>query len=156
MPLSFSISGTSDQQYVFTGGGNLSQLIKSQALTLGGEDSLSGFIGEFKGADSESLRDVEEPVVVGDGANNSEDSGVELGLSFGYFGVVLRENLGNSGDGDGISVEPGLVESFMDGGIEVGGGSSGEEGIQLDEGFNIGVGGFGFSDTSVGDSAASD
>ena len=117
---------------------------------------MSGFVGEFKGADSESLRDVEEPVVVGDGTNNCEDSGVELGLSFGYFGFVLRQDLGDLRNGNWVSVEPGLVESFMDGGIKVGGGSSGEEGIQLDKGFNIGVGGFGFSDTSVGDSAASD
>lgn len=77
-------------------------------------------------------------------------------MSFGYFGVVLREGFSDSGDGHGVSVKPGLIESFMDGGIEVGGGSSGEEGIQLDEGFNISVGGFGFSDTSVGDSTASD
>jgi hypothetical protein len=58
MPLSFSISGTSDQQYVFAGWSDLSQLIESQALSFGSKDSLPGFIGEFKGADSESLRNI--------------------------------------------------------------------------------------------------
>ncbi len=133
----------------------MGQLIESQALTLGSKDSLSGLVGKFKGADSESLRDVEEPVVVGNSTNYGDDSGVELILSFRYFSVVLRQDFGDSGDGHGVSVEPGLVESFVDGGIEVGGGSSGEEGIQFDEGFNIGVGGFSFSDTSVSNSAAS-
>jgi hypothetical protein len=43
----------------------------------------------------------------------------------------------------------------MDSGIESGLGSSGEEGIQLDEGFNIGIGSFGFPDSSVSDPSAS-
>ena len=70
--------------------------------------------------------------------------------------MILREDFGDSGDGDGVSVKPGLVESFMDGSIEVGSGSSGKESVQFDEGFNIGVGGFSLSDSSVGNSAASD
>jgi hypothetical protein len=70
--------------------------------------------------------------------------------------VILREDFGDSGDGDGVSVEPGLVESFMDSSIEVGSGSSGKESVQFDESFNIGVGGFCLSDSSVGNSASSD
>ncbi len=84
----------------------MSQLIKSQALTLGGNNSLSGIVGEFKGANFESLRDVEEPVVVSNSANYRENSGIELSLSFRYFSVVLRQDFGDSGYGHGISVEP--------------------------------------------------
>lgn len=89
MPFSFSISGTSDEEDVLTGWGDLGQLIKSQALTFGGGDSVSSFVGELEGTDSESFRDVEESGVVSDGTDNCEDSGVELGLSFSDGGVIF-------------------------------------------------------------------
>jgi hypothetical protein len=38
---------------------------------------------------------------------------------------------GDSGDGDGISVQSGLVESLVDNLVELGLGSSGEEGVKL-------------------------
>ena len=74
MSFSFSISGTSDEEDVLSSWGELSQLIESQALTLGGKDSLSGFVGESKGADSESLWDIEESGVVSYRSYNGEDS----------------------------------------------------------------------------------
>jgi hypothetical protein len=74
MSLGFSISWTSDEQNVLSSWGELSQLVKSQTLTLGGKDSLSGFVGESKGTNSESLWDVQESVVVSYRSNNCKNS----------------------------------------------------------------------------------
>jgi hypothetical protein len=74
MSFGFSISWTSDEENVLSSGGELGQLIEGQTLTLGGNNSLSGFIGESKSANSESLWDVEESGVVSYGSNNCENS----------------------------------------------------------------------------------
>ena len=95
MSFSFSISWTSDQEYVFTCWGNLSQLIESQALSLSGSNSLSSFIGESKSTYSKSFRYVQESSIVGDRSNNSKNSGVEFSLSLWYWSFVLRECFGN-------------------------------------------------------------
>jgi hypothetical protein len=89
MSLCFSISWTSHKEDTLSGWGDLSQLIKSQALTLSSSDSLSGFSGELEGADSESFWDIEESGVISDSAYEGDDSGVELSLSFDDSGVIV-------------------------------------------------------------------
>jgi len=96
MPFSFSISGASQEQYVFTGWGDLGQLIESQALSVGSGDSLSGFSGESKGANSESFWDVQESGVISYRSNDCEDSCIELGLTFSDWGVIGGESSHNS------------------------------------------------------------
>jgi hypothetical protein len=74
MSLGFSISGTSDEQNVLSSWGKLSQLIKSQTLTLGGKDSLSGFVGESKSTNSKSFWDVQKSGIVSYRSNNGKNS----------------------------------------------------------------------------------
>jgi hypothetical protein len=70
----FSISWASEQQDVFASGGKLCELVESQAASLSSSDSISGSLGEPEGDNSESLGDIEESDIVGDGANNGDDT----------------------------------------------------------------------------------
>lgn len=74
MSFGFSVSWASQEQHVSAGGGNLGQLVESQALSIGLVNSSSGGVGEFQGAHSETLRKLDESVVIGDGTNNSDNS----------------------------------------------------------------------------------
>jgi predicted transcriptional regulator len=96
MSLGFSISGASDEQDVLSSWGELSQLIKSEALTLGGKDSLPGFVGESKSTNSKSLLDVQKSGIVSYRSNNGKNSGVELGLSLRNWSLIVRKGAGNS------------------------------------------------------------
>ena len=89
MSFSFSISWTSNQEDVLSSGGNLSQLIESQTLTLGSSDSFSGLSGELKSTDSKSFWDVKKSVIISDSTNDSDYSGVELVLSLGDRGFIV-------------------------------------------------------------------
>lgn len=125
-------------------------------MSFSGSDSFSGFSGEFKSANSKSLWDVQKSVVVSDGTNNGEDSWVEFSLSLWDWSVIVRKSSGDSWDWDRISVESGLIESFVDGCVELGFSSSIKEWVKLNQSFNICVGWLGFSDASVSDSSSSD
>lgn len=156
MSFCFSVSWTSNEEDVLSSWGNLSQLIKSKALSLSSSDSLSGFSGELKSTNSKSFRNVQKSDVVSDGTNNGENSWVELGLSFWDWGIIMRKGSSDSWDGDWISVESWLIESFVNGFVEVWLSSSIKERVKLNQSFNICVGCLGFSDASVGDSSSSD
>jgi hypothetical protein len=52
-------------------------------------------------------------------------------LSCGDWGVVSGEVLDDAGDGDGVAVESGLVETFVDDLVELGVGAALEEGVEL-------------------------
>ena len=89
-------------------------------------DSRSGSIGKLKSANFEPLRHIKKPSVIGDGANNGDNSVL-------VFDFIFGENSGDSGNGDRVSIESGLVQSFVDGLVEFGLGSSGEEGVELNK-----------------------
>lgn len=55
----FSVSGTSEEEDVLSGGGDLGELIESEALAFCGDDSLSGFGSELEGTNSEASGDSE-------------------------------------------------------------------------------------------------
>lgn len=55
MSFSFSISGTSKQQDVFSSGGKLCELVESQAASLSSSDSISSGLSESESNDSESF-----------------------------------------------------------------------------------------------------
>lgn len=74
VPLGLSVSGASQEQHVLAGGGKLGELIEGVGLSSSSHNPLSGGSGELKGGDSESLGDVEEPDVVGDGADDGDDA----------------------------------------------------------------------------------
>ena len=129
MPLGLSISGASQEEDALAGGGQLGKLVEGVAGALGGLDSVPCGLGELKGDDLESLGNIEEPDVVGDGANNC-DNASEL-VIFGLGVPVVGEVLGDSGDGEGVSIESRLVEPLVDDLVELGIGSAGKEGIEL-------------------------
>ena len=128
MPFSFSASGSSNQQNSFSFGGNLSQLIEGQALTLGSSNSSGGASGKSKSAYSQSLRDVEEPNIIGDSSDYGNDSAVGFVIS---FGSVLGQDSGNSRDRDRESVQSGLVKSLVNDFVKFGFGSSSHETVKL-------------------------
>jgi hypothetical protein len=130
MPLGFSVSGSSEKEDVLAGGGELSQLIEGVAGSLGSGNSASGGGGELEGDNLKSFGDIEESDVVGDGSDDGDEA-VELAGSFSEGGSVLGEESGDAGDGDGVAIKSGLVESLVDDLIELGVGSSGEEGVKL-------------------------
>jgi hypothetical protein len=96
MTLSFSISGTSEQQHVFAGGGELGQLIEGVGRSLGSMNSCLCSLGEFKSANSESLWNVKQSNVVGDSAYDSNDAVVVFGFSLGYCCFVVIEMFGDA------------------------------------------------------------
>ena len=105
VPLSLTISRTSEEKDVFAIGGLLSELIESQAGSLSGVNALLGGVGELEGAHLESFWDVEESDVVGDGADDCDGAPVELGLALGSFSAVVGEVLDDTGDGEREAVE---------------------------------------------------
>lgn len=66
IPFGLTVSGASQQQYALTVGGNLSELVESEAAALGLGDSVSSSLGESECNYSESLRNVEQSNIVGD------------------------------------------------------------------------------------------
>lgn len=103
MSLGFSVSGASQQEDSLSGGGQLGKLVESVAGSLGGLDSVPGGLGELEGNDLESFWDVEEPDVVGDASDNSDDACELVVLVLGVS--VVREMLGNSREGEGESIQ---------------------------------------------------
>ena len=100
------------------------------------QDSVSSGLGESQRADSETFGKVQKSNIIGDSSNNSYNSGVEFGfpLGLGDSSAVTGEVLDNSGEGKGIAVKPGLVESFVDDLVELGISSALKEGVKLSVG----------------------
>ncbi len=73
MSFSFSISGTSEEKYILSSGCELGQLVEGQNFSFSLGNSSSGGIGELKSTDSESLRKIQQSVIISDGSNNSNN-----------------------------------------------------------------------------------
>ena len=98
------------------------------------QDSVSSGLGESQRADSETFGKVQKSNIIGDSSNNSYNPGVEFGFPLGDSSAVTGEVLDNSGEGKGIAVKPGLVESFVDDLVELGISSALKEGVKLSVG----------------------
>jgi len=81
-------------------------------------DSVSSGLSELEGDDLESFGEAEEPDVVGDGSNNSDNAAKLVIFALGV--PVVGEMLADSRDGEGVSSQSRLVESFVDDLIEFG------------------------------------
>jgi hypothetical protein len=126
----FSVAGASQQEDALAGGGQLGELVEGEAGALGLGNSSAGLGSELKGGDAESLGDVEESGVIGDVADDGDDPG-ELFIA-GVGGVaVVGEVLADAGEGDGVAVASRLVETLVDDLVELGIGSSAQEGVEL-------------------------
>ena len=87
------VLGATEQQGVATGGGTQSQLVEGQGLTTGGDDAAAGGGGESQGGDGH-LGDLEETVVIRDGADNDD------GLVLLVADLALDAGQGNGGSVD--------------------------------------------------------
>ena len=74
----------------------MSQLIESIDGSLSSNNSFSGSFSESQGSNFKSFRDVKEADIVGNCSNNSDNLGVELGLSFGDCSLIVGEMSGDS------------------------------------------------------------
>ena len=90
------VSLSSEEDSVGSGWGSEGKLVKSQSLSTGSSDSLSGRGGEFKGSDRE-LWDLGKSLVVKNGSDDNNSLGV---VWVGSSGL-----LDNSGKGDWGSVD---------------------------------------------------
>ena len=89
MPFGLSASGSPDQQNTLSFGGNLSQLIEGETLSLGSSDPSRGASGESQGANSESFGYIEESDIISDGSDNGDNS---------FLIAALGEDSGDPGD----------------------------------------------------------
>jgi hypothetical protein len=120
---------STEEDGVGSSGGTESELVKSEALSSGGDDASTGGGGESEGADGE-LRDLKEADIVRDlGYNNSN------------LAVLLRHVLRKPREGDRGSVNLGLVEPLEDGSAEGRIRPPGKEGVELDQETAVRVGG---------------
>lgn len=91
------VLGATEDQSVATCGSTESKLIQSNGFTAGSNDAGTGGGGESQGSDG-CLGELEESVVIGDGADDDDNSLLSLLL----LGVGH-----NAGQGDGRSVDLG-------------------------------------------------
>lgn len=141
MSKDLSGSGSSHQETSGASGVLEGELIEGQDLTTGLDDSLSGGLGDLEGANGK-LGDLEESDVVGDIGDGNNGS------------VVLAlQVLNNSRQGDGISGGSGLIQSLVNGAVELGISSSGQESVQLNQELKIGILSLGILEVSLLDSA---
>ena len=129
--LSFTISWTSQKKNVLSSWGELGQLIESESTSLSSLNSLSSSCGEPESSDLKSFGNIQESDIIGDCSNNGDDTWVVFSFSLGNGGLIIAEMSSNAWDGDGIAGESRLIKTFMDDLIELGFGSSAEEGIEL-------------------------
>ena len=127
----FSVTGTSQEEDSLSGGSKLGKLVEGVAGSLVGSDSSASLSGEFEGDDSESFRDVEETDVVGDATDDGYDSFELVILVLGV--AVVGEVFDDAGQRDGESSESGLVKTLVNDLVELGIGSSAQEGVKLNK-----------------------
>jgi len=128
------VLGSTEEDGVGTGGETGGNLVDGESLTTSLLDAGAGRGGEAHGSDGE-LGELEETVVIGDGANN--DNGLAL--------VVLRVGLvgGGSddlGEGDRGAVDLGHHKTAEDNLVEGRIGAAGKELVQTNQQLNVGVG----------------
>ena len=126
MSFSFSVSGTSEEKYILSGGCNLGELVESESLSFRLGDSGSGSVGELESTNSETFRKIQQSIIIGDGSNNSNNS--LISAIFIIFGsLILTKNSTNSGERNRITIQSRLIESFMNSSVEFRFSSSGQE-----------------------------
>lgn len=108
-----AVLGATQEQGVGTGGLLKSELVEGQGAAAGGQDARAGGGGEPQGGDLD-LGDLEQAVVVGDGADNNDRLLVIAVLQVGL----------DTGQGDGGAVDAGGKEAAQDNLVEGGVGTA--------------------------------
>ena len=118
---------TAEQDSVGTGGGTEGELIKSDDLTASLQDAGLGGLGDAQAGKGE-LGDLEETVVIGDGANDNS------GLA-----ILTGHVTGNTGDRHRGAVDAGHKETLQDDLVEGRVRAAGEESVELLDGKKVEV-----------------
>lgn len=107
------VLGAAEEEGVGAGGGTEGQLVEGQALAAGSSDAGAGGGGEAQSGDGQ-LGDLEQAVVVGDGADN--DDGLAL---VGLARVLVGSRCDDAGDGHGRAVDARHEQTAEDHLVEV-------------------------------------
>jgi hypothetical protein len=116
MSLCLSVAGASQQHHAFACWGLLGQLVKCQAFSLAGVDSLAGLFRKSQSTDSEIFRDLQQPDIISHGADDCH-------YLVGLFAAIL----GYARKTDRVTVQSTLVESLVNDGVEGAIGPAGQE-----------------------------
>lgn len=108
-----AVLGATQEQGVGTSGLLKSELVEGQGAAAGGQDARAGGGGEPQGGDLD-LGDLEQAVVIGDGADNNDRLLVVAVLQVGL----------DTGQGDGGAVDAGGKEAAQDNLVEGGVGTT--------------------------------
>jgi hypothetical protein len=114
------VLGAAEQQGVGTGGLLKSELVKGLGLAAGSLNTSAGGGGEAESSDI-GLGDLEEAVVIGDGADNND----------GLLLVAVLEVGGNAGEGDGRAVDAAHEQAAEHDLVEGRVGAAGQEAVKL-------------------------
>lgn len=116
------VLGATQEQGVGTGGLLKSKLVEGQGAAASGQNARAGGGGEPKGGDLD-LGDLEQTVVVGDGADNNDRL---------LLVAILQVGL-DAGQGNGRAVDAGHKEAAQDNLVEGRVGTTSQEAVQLHE-----------------------
>ena len=105
MPLGLTISRASQEQHILTIGRLLGKLVESESGTFGSMDALLSSCSELKSADLESFWHIKQPDIIGDSADNSDNTPVELGLALRSLRPIVGKMLDDARDGERVAVE---------------------------------------------------
>lgn len=117
-----------DEHSVAASGGTGSELVKSEALTASSLDAGTGSIGESQSG-NRKLGQLENSVVVGDGANNNDGLGSLRGRS-GHTTLRLGQ-VDDARHRNGRLVDLGHVQAAEDGLVESAVSAAGQEAVEL-------------------------
>lgn len=121
------VLGSTEEEGVGTSGGLEGELVEGEGLATGSDDAGTGSGGEAEGRNVD-VGDLEEAVVVGDGANN-DDSAL----------LTLLDVRGDARERDGRAVDAGHKQSAEDNLVEVGVGTADKEPVKLNEKLQVDV-----------------
>jgi hypothetical protein len=104
----------------------LSELVESEDLSFRLGDSGSGSVGELESTNSDTFREIQQSIIIGDGSNNGNNSLISA-IFIIFESLILTKNSTNSGEGNRITIQSRLIESFMNSSVEFRFSSSGQE-----------------------------
>lgn len=123
------VAGTTEDQSVLTSGGATSKLVEGDALTAGLDNAGTGGLGETESGNG-SLGDLEEAVVISDGADN--DDGLVLS-------TLLEESTRDAGNRNRRAVDLREEERTKDDLVELRVGTTSEEAVKLDKKLQVDI-----------------
>jgi hypothetical protein len=123
-----AVLGATEDQGVAASGGTESELIEGDGLTTGSDDASTGGGSEAESGDG-GLREGQESVVVGDGANNDDDALL----------LLLADVADDAGQRHGRTVDLGHEQALEHDLVEGRLGTAGQEAVKLDQELQVDI-----------------